>query len=125
MKTSKKCVAASSSEPPSKKFMRLAKGMVKIPPTPPEDYDSTWFLNAQSEELFTTKFAPKLLIIEREILLEGLSQMHIAERFRSRSWESIITHIVPPSESRVHEFYSNMHNFIDLSFLLFTFMVNI
>lgn len=39
--------------------------------------------------------------------------MHIAKRFASRGWESIITHIVPLSESVVHEFYSNMNNFND------------
>ncbi|KAB1219405.1 hypothetical protein CJ030_MR3G001112 [Morella rubra] len=118
--TPKKRVGASTSEPLPKRFSRHASGKTKVPPTPPADFDSTKFLSAQVKELFNKKFSPKLLIIERELLLEELTEMHVAECFQSRGWESMITDIVPPSTSVIHELYSNMHNFIDAtSFIVY------
>ncbi|KAB1221421.1 hypothetical protein CJ030_MR2G013145 [Morella rubra] len=62
----KRTEASSSAPPPPKRFTRQASGKAPQTPDPPTDFDSNRFLNAKAEELFTTRFAPKLLIIERE-----------------------------------------------------------
>lgn len=68
--TPKKHAGASTSEHPPKRFTQHAYGKTKVSSTPPADFDSTKFLSAQAEELFHKKFSPKLLIIERELLLD-------------------------------------------------------
>lgn len=78
-------------------------------------YSRSRFISATAQEVFTSQFSLRPVLVEREVILSDLP-VNIAAIFVSRGWDSLLIGLSPPPPLLVQELYANIHDIDGLSF---------
>lgn len=81
-------------------------------------YSRSRFISATTQEVFTSQFSLRPVLMEREVILSDLP-VEIAAILVSRGWEPLLVGLSPPPTLLVQEFYANINDIDGSSFRFF------